>query len=157
MLPFSIPIRSHLEAVSSFFFFPFMCAFFSIHYFFLHHRHLCSKRKSFNVPSCPWGAAAWGVHTMPGSRTPGGQLLSSTPHLSCQPSLLRANPVLAESPCMPGPPSLLRAGDRGAVWAARRAGVAPGLSSAGMRCELRPGACSLVARGALPAGLWTSG
>ena len=157
MLPFSVPIRSHLEAVSSFFFSLLCVLFFPYTTFFLHHRHSCSKRKSFNVPSCPWGAAAWGIHTMPGSRTPGGQLLSSTPHLSRQPSLLRANPVLAESPCMPGPPSLLRAGDRGAVWAARRAGVAPGSSSAGMRCELWPGACSLVARGAPPAGLWTSG
>lgn len=43
-------------------------------------------------------AAARGVHPVPGALTLGGQLLPSTPHLSRQPSLLRANPTLAESP-----------------------------------------------------------
>ena len=42
-------------------------------------------------------AAARGV-TVPRALTPGGQLLPSTPHLFHQPSLLHANPTLAESP-----------------------------------------------------------
>lgn len=75
-----------------------MCSFFHT-LLFLHHRQLCSKRESFNVPSCPsLLAAAWGVHTVPGSWTPSGQLLSSSPRLSRQPSLLPAIPVLAERP-----------------------------------------------------------
>lgn len=98
MLPFSLPTCSHLVAKSHLFFSFYVCSF-SHTLLFLHHRQLCSKRESFSVPSCPsLPVAAWGVHTVPGSWTPSGQLLSSAPRLSRQPSLLPANPVLAERP-----------------------------------------------------------
>ncbi|XP_055288636.1 uncharacterized protein LOC129560501 [Moschus berezovskii] len=104
-------------------------------------------------------AAAWGVHTVPGSLTPGGQLLSSAPHLSPQPSLLHANPVLAESPppARPALPFSVQETEELCGLLAVQVWLLALLQQGRTRWELQPGACSLVAHGAPPAGLWTSG